>query len=408
MSLFTFKRIPLSFDKISTRVNLHDMTLLPFVMVMAVMFNVCMSLSLMEMQTLSYLILAIDLGGFFFMFSLLVYKREMSSYGFCFFLFMILLIIFSLINDTDVKDATYTAMSTWLILLLMRYYRNRMNMLIGCFAIALSVCVWANFLHLIYNPNLWMVDNEKFGYGYLLGDNYNQMGCRLMIALMSNMLCIKHSRLWLINFIVIAILSIVSLTMVGSMTSLSMIVVFLFFCLIPSSRLRKLFMAGLFFIWLLFQVFVVFSGKGLENNELAVFLVEDVLKKDITFTHRTYMWDCALNVIEKSPIWGWGNVDNDWFKSKMTSFATGPHNFILYVLITGGIILLLLYIAICVKAFKSIRPYLDERMAQTILFSVITLMVMALMEIYPFPIMFYAISLVFYYPYIARNPKTCS
>ena len=54
MSLFTFKRIPLYFDKISTRVSLHDMTLLPFVMIFFVVLNVTISLSELKMPVLSY------------------------------------------------------------------------------------------------------------------------------------------------------------------------------------------------------------------------------------------------------------------------------------------------------------------------------------------------------------------
>ena len=62
MSLFTFKRIPLYFDKISTRVSLHDMTLLPFVMIFFVVLNVTISLSELKMPVLSYGVLAV-FGG---------------------------------------------------------------------------------------------------------------------------------------------------------------------------------------------------------------------------------------------------------------------------------------------------------------------------------------------------------
>ena len=200
--------------------------------------------------------------------------------------------------------------------------------------------------------------------------------------------------------IVLAIVIVASLAMVGSMTSLSMILVFLVCCLLPTSKLRLTAICGLFAVFLLFQIFVVFNGRGLENNELAVYIVEDVLKKDLTFTYRTHMWESALKIIEESPIWGWGFADADWFKANMTAFAIGPHNFILSILIHGGVILLSIYIMVCSKVFKTIHPYLKIKNMQLLLLAVACLWVMSLFEMYPYTIMFYALALLYYSHYV--------
>lgn len=340
MSLFTFKRIPLYFDKISARVNLHDMTFLPAVMIFFLVINTTLSLSALEMQLLSYAVLAMVIVSFLFMLALVMHDKEISRYGFMHFLFLLFLFAMTLVNVNDIKNDIYNSIAIGLLLLLMRYYRHRMNMILKCFTIAFTVCMWLNLFHLVTHPLLWLVEDHKDGIGYLLGDNYNQMGCRMIVALAANLMCIRYSRIWLFNFIIMAVVIIVSLLMVGSMTSLSMIVVFLVCCLLPTSKLRLSAICGLFAVFLLFQVFVVFNGRGLENNELAAYLVEDVLKKDLTFTYRTHMWESALKIIEESPIWGWGFADADWYKSNMSSFAIGPHNFILAILIHGGVILL--------------------------------------------------------------------
>ena len=86
MSLFTFKRIPLYFDKISTRVSLHDMTLLPFVMIFFVVLNVTISLSELKMPVLSYGVLAVNIVSFLFMLALVAREKEMSRCGFLNFL----------------------------------------------------------------------------------------------------------------------------------------------------------------------------------------------------------------------------------------------------------------------------------------------------------------------------------
>ena len=208
-------------------------------------------------------------------------------------------------------------------------------MIICFFGVSLSLCIYVNFIHLITDPFLWLNALEKKNTGNFLGDIYNQMGSRIMIRLATDILCSRTSKLYLINFILMSIVSIASLAFVGSMTSLSMVILFIVFYLIPSSKLRKLGILSIFTVYMLFQTFVVFSGKGLENNQFAVYLIEDVLHKDITFTQRTQMWDSALHIISKSPIWGWGFVSLDWYKSYMSSFAAGPHNYILSIFIYG-------------------------------------------------------------------------
>lgn len=399
MSLFTFKRIPLYFDKISARVSLHDMTLLPAVMIFFLVINMTLSLAALDMRLLSLAALIMVIVSFFFMLTLVVHTKEISRYGFMHFLFLFVLFGITVINVNDIRYDIFNSLAIGLMLLMMRFYRHRMGLILKSFTVAFTFCMWLNLAHLLTHPMLWIVEDYKDGTGYLLGDNYNQMGCRMIMALASNVLCLRYSRFWLINFIVLAIVIVTSLAIVGSMTSLSMIVVFLVCCLLPTSKLRLIAICGLFVVFLLFQIFVVFNGRGLENNELAVYLVEDVLKKDLTFTHRTYMWESAINIIEKSPIYGWGFADTTWFKTHMTAFAIGPHNFILTILVNGGVILLALYIMICSKVFKAVLPYLKIKNMQLLLLAVACFWVMSLFEMYPYFFMLYALALLYYSRY---------
>ena len=107
MSLFTFKRIPLYFDKISTRVSLHDMTLLPFVMIFFVVLNVTISLSELKMPVLSYGVLAVNIVSFLFMLALVAREKEMSRYGFLNFLYFFILIGLTVVNVNDIRNAIY-------------------------------------------------------------------------------------------------------------------------------------------------------------------------------------------------------------------------------------------------------------------------------------------------------------
>lgn len=405
MSLLVFKKIPTRFQRPSMRLNLHDSLLLPFTVLFFLVLEVTISLSELGIAALSYGVLAIVLASFVAMLVLVVRDREITRFGFVHFLFFFFFISVTLVSGTDIRNAIYNSVFVWLMLLVVRYYRDRIDMVMKCITVAFSVCVLINFAHLVTHPMMWLVRETKDDTGYLFGINYNQMGCRMMVALAANALCMGRSRVWTIHFIVMAIIATASLAMVGSMTSLSMIVVFLLFCLVPSSRLRKVGIYSLFTLFVLFQVFVVFNGRGLENNDLAVYLVEDVLHKDLTFTNRTSMWESALDIISQSPLWGWGFPDADWFRSNMASSAIGPHNFILSVLINGGIILLGVYLWICAVAVRTIWPYMNERKAQLLVFAVACLWFMSLMEMYSYPIMFFPLIFMFYYPYLAAGKE---
>lgn len=399
MSLLKIKRIPLFFHRFSWEINFHEMTVIPFLMIFVNAVCTMMSLQMIDMQILSYAVLGGTLLSFVVMAGLLLRNRQLSQYGFLYVMFFLLMMGITIVNLQDIKNCFYTSVNVFLNLLIFRYYRDRTKMIVWSFCIALSFCIYANFLHLLTHPALWLIDKEKEGTGYLLGNNYNQMGCRMMIALATGILCAKGSKIGRLNFVALAATSVASLSFVGSMTSLSMVAVFIFFCILPSAKLRKIGILSLFTIYVLFQTFVVFSGNGLENNEMAVYIVEDVLHKDITFTHRTYMWDSALTTIGQSPVWGWGFVDMDWYKSNMTSFATGPHNFILSIFINGGILLFTLFLWIAYKSCIAMKPFFQERTGQCFIMGTICLYFMALMEMFPYPIMIYPLILMKYYRY---------
>ena len=402
MFFLNIKKIPLTYKRVSLRINLREMTVIPFCMIFCQVISISMALPDIGAQTLSYVNFACFMASFIFMLALYLHAAQMTRFGLLHFLLMLTLIFSTVINNINVKTAIYQSFYVWQTLIIFNYYKIHTEKIIKFFAISLSFCVYANLAHLITHPTLWMVETGKEGAGYLLGNNYNQMGCRLIIALGTNILCVKYNKLWLVNYIATAISAIVSLFMVGSMTSLSMIILFTLYTLIPFAKLKKNILITTFIIFILFQFFVVFNGRGLENNDLARYLVEDVLHKDLTFTHRTYLWDAALKIIPKSPIWGYGLVEGEWYKAHMSSIAMGPHNFILAVLLNGGIILLIFYSIICGYSINSIRPYFKDTEVKNLIFSTICLWIMALMEMYPYTIMLYPLALIYNY----QNIKT--
>ena len=81
-----------------------------------------------------------------------------------------------------------------------------------------------------------------------------------------------------------------------------------------------------------------------------MYFIEDVLGKNLTFTHRTLVWENAIELIRKAPILGYGLQSPEWFKYNLIYLT--PHNMLLLILIYGGFALLLSFIFIVISVLR--------------------------------------------------------
>lgn len=381
-----------------------QLTILPCLMIVAVVVNKSISMDIVGIPLLSYSILATVLLSFVFMLYLYLRRGAMSRLVLMVIVFATLWMTSTIINATDVKNCFYDCCSLVFIAMVCDYYKSRYHLLIMSFALAFSLCTYLNLLHMLAHPDLWFIDDLKTNQGYLLGGNYNGMGCRLLCAVALSVVCLKYSKWWLINTIPVTLVSLVTLVIVSSMTSLTGILLFLTFCFIPSRKLMKAGIFSLLGLVFLFQVFVCFQGKGIEQNPLAIYLVEDVLGKDITFTYRTYLWDAAAKVFADSSLYGYGYMDRDWYYSHMSTIAMGPHNYIWGVIIAGGILLLTVFSYI---SFMSLSKLFTTTDRTTILIyaAAAVLFLMMLMENYAHLFIFTLLILAFFAPRPSTDEK---
>lgn len=381
------------------KIRLKELRLLPPVMCLLIVLREVVLLYVFPSLLPVYqLVLGLCFVSLFVMTFIYMRHPFMSLFEMAAFLYCFTLIGFTLLNGTDINNAIYQSVIICLLLLLFNFYEEKIPLLLKSLTFGFSVCIYANLLIILLFPE-WIFATEDTFDSFLLGSNYNQMGCRFITGIMCSMLCIKYNKLWLVNTVLLFLTSMFTLGFVGSMTSLSTILLFVVLSIIPSKSVQKISFIGLFVLYLLFHFFVVFSGEGLHNNELATYIVEDVLGKDITFTGRTSMWDSALRVIGQSPIWGYGFVDKDWYLANMSTFAIGPHNFILANLIYGGIILLFIFIAMTVFALRRLQKE-SGRMAVILLLCIMSLFFMMTFEVYPTFFIVLLLTLANHYPKI--------
>ncbi len=377
------------------QINLKKLSLIPFSIAIILIVQASMTLSVMDnLQMLSYGILGLTIVGFLVLLFLYLREKEVYRLDMVLFFYYLLLLVFTILNGTDIKNAVYRTIEATLLIMLLHYFRHRLPLLIQAFAVGFSIAVYCNAVNMALHPE-WLFTKEIDG--FLLGVNYNQMGCRLICAVITNILCLRINKWWIINVIFLTIIAIATLLLVNSMTSFSCLTLFVLLCFVPSVQLKKIFAIGIFAFVLLFEFVVVFSGESLANNELAVYIIVDVLGKDITFTLRTELWDAGMKLFAESPFIGYGLVDNEWYRTHMVARAIGPHNMILGIMINGGLTLLTLmgmYITVAVKnSYKQI-----DNMLATLLMGIGFCFMMMTMEVYPSFFLFYLFALVYYYP----------
>lgn len=376
--------------------NLDKIDFFLIIALTLVIINASVSFTVFDfLQTISYAVWGMCCLCFIIMIYLFSRKPLISLFDASVIGYFFILILFTFLSGTDIKSAVYKTIEVFLFLMVLTH-RHNLKLVLNTSCIVLSACTYLNLLIMILFPN-WMFVAKDVYDSYLLGGNYNQIGCRLICAVVISCLCIMYSKKWLINTICLFAVSITTLALVGSMTSLSCIILFAVFCIVPSLKLQKI-GTVLFFVFIVaFQCIVVFSGEGLHNNPYAVYLIEDVLQKDLTFTNRTSLWDAAGTLFSKSPVIGYGFVDGDWYLSEMSSFAIGPHNFIYSVLINGGITLLSLFLFICFQSVQKCMSNLD-RYATILLFGILSMFFMMQMEVYPYFFVFMLLSIAYYLP----------
>lgn len=109
-----------------------------------------------------------------------------------------------------------------------------------------------------------------------------------------------------------------------------------------------LFIVCCFFIVVVFQV----------HDKLFVvkFIVEDLLKRDISFTSRTFLWRSAMEKIKLSPIIGYGFEHKFYVKVTHVGFyAVHAHNHFLEQMMQGGVVQLIFFLGMLSQLFKKIR-----------------------------------------------------
>lgn len=242
-----------------------------------------------------------------------------------------------------------------------------------------DIFVYINLITmLIFPKGLYVITNEPH---WFLG--YKNIMSRIMLPI----ICLALIRAYYffgklkINTIILLICVVITLILAGSATALvgfSVFALFLFFFHHKTKKLPGFFtlLSGLIVTVTAFLLLFLFNFQKYFS-----FLIESILGKDLTLTNRVAVWQMALEKISYKPFLGYGYLSSSEYVEMFgRATYTHPHNYFLYIFMTGGILLAAILFIGFFNANKTLKSSIDTIYSKIIMFTLIAFLVMGITE----------------------------
>lgn len=257
------------------------------------------------------------------------------------------------------------------------------------------VLIILNLIQMLFFPDL-------IGYNggmrsYLISSNYNQFGGIFMPGILMSYITasIEKHNAW--RFVLITLLSILSVAIVGSVTStLCFLLLVVFFLIRKKMILVKIATLGLImFIVMFFYTFVVSSYDSVLNNSTLVDNFMDYTGKSMTFSGRTNVWFKSLFIISSHPVLGIGAYAGGSYANHYLG-VSNVHNVFLELFMLGGAVLFCVVSISVILLFYQLHKKIDKVYFYGELFIFMVFILMMQLEVYNyFMIFLFFLSLYF-------------
>lgn len=249
-------------------------------------------------------------------------------------------------------------------------------------ALLLEIYIYINFISILLCPN-GLYEAELYSGNYWFLGYKNVMVRFLIPAIVINAICTVYKKgQYNIRLFVLIVISVMTEWMVDCKTGLLGIGIVAIAMLIFSRRkLPKCFNAknGMIVVGVLS---VALGTTAMLNNFSGI--LQDLGEKASVFS-RQAVWFRAIQLFLKSPIFGYGVRTNDGYR-QLINLSTGwgyfshPHNYILYVLIQGGLVEICLIGNLMTKVSKMCLKNRENYTAKMLLVYYIAFFVMGITE----------------------------
>ena len=319
---------------------------------------------------------------------LTVYKRKyLSKKMQLLFLFSLTIIIPTLIYAGDKGAVLNYFIPFWCLSYLIDIL-NKEKKFIGTLLFIFEIFIYINFITMIFYPlGMYSTGTINTGIAYqnwFLGFK-NILVCYFLPAYIISYLYMNitgNKTRTVFLTIVIFISTLIS----GSTTTLVGIIILLLFSVF--SFLQKQYKIFNFKNYFITIIILFISIVICRFQNLFKFLIVDILNKDLTFTHRTELWDITLKAIANKPLIGHG-WESTYLRHLMYNSSTiiTAHNQILEYMYFGGIIAIILLFIIINIANNDLKKYYKDKNIQIISLGFFIYQILNLTEVYLNPIM---------------------
>ena len=310
------------------------------------------------------------------------------------FILFIILFYCSLLFSTFYFNQSYVnliyefaSILSWIVLFKINMLDNKdkfLTILENTFFILLLI----NFITIILFPGGFYLNSSGYSGNYFLGYDNNLITYIFpALALSFTNSLNKNGKIGL-KSIFLLIISFCSIIFTWSATGVvsMVIMIVLFFAYTINKKnfpIKKYIVVALcLFIGIVFLRF----------QNIFSFIIEGWLKKDLTFTGRTYIWDIFISEIKKSILIGHGIVDSKYLI--LTLNAGHAHNYFLQILYQGGLLTLSMFLGFFFSAINKVKNCNEKKYVGIVIFAYL---ISFIFEAYSLTNMFIIVLLIAYY-----------
>ena len=309
------------------------------------------------------------------------------------FISFVVLFYLSLLFSTFYFGQTYvnllfefTSILSWIILFKTNMFNNKKFFinLENTFLFLLTI----NLITIILFPGGFYLNSSGYSSNYFLGYDNNLITYIFPALALSFTNSYGETGKVGLKSIYLLIISLLSIILTWSATGVVAISIITFLFSIYTFK-KKDFPINKYIIIVL-SLFVCIVLLRIQN--IFSFIIEGWLKKDLTFTGRTYIWDIFIKQIKQSLFIGHGIVD---YKYLIKSINAGhAHNYFLQILYQGGIVAFSMFLGFFFTSINKMKDCKQKKYVGIIIFAYL---ISFIFEAYTLTNMFIIVLLISYY-----------
>lgn len=320
-------------------------------------------------------------------------KSKMPIY---IFIFQLIILLSTFLNNGDMRScisATINIMG--LIMITDHGINNNTKSFLSSILFIFEILILINLITIFAFPNgMYINATSRTTENWFLGYDNSHIFI-IMPALITSIvysLFIKNKIIFRTVFLFI--ISIITIFTRWPATGVTVMIIFIMY-IIFSKLINKSKILNIK-TYITISIVSFFSIIVFRLQNLFSFFIVDFLKKDLTFTGRTYIWDYVLEFIKAKPLLGYG-IENKLVRYYKTTHHRSfhAHNQFLEMAYQGGIVLVVAFIFIIFKTSKELYKYKTTKMSNVLSFCLFLYLILMLTEVCDLIYLFFIIVISF-------------